>query len=125
MKLIRRRENIVTGTPSEKYEELLIKMHESFVFPNHLLIVTPDKLEEKKLKIMQDIISEKLLCNHHHWKKEQGKADSLKEISFTVNDFSKSVNGFYCFALLHKDDYSCLGQGDINRIFEIAIPLNL
>ncbi len=115
--------DIISGTPADKYEELLIKMHNSFMFPDHLVLVNPTKPDAELLDSLREIVSEKLLCNTSYWPVEPGMPDTFKQISVAVDDFTDGKEGLFCFVLLHKDDYSCLGHGDVEKVFKEARPL--
>lgn len=117
--------DIIAGTPTEKYEEMLVKMHSTFLFPDHLLVVNPGKIDRGRLKLMQEIISDRIPCNFSYWKSKPGLPDAEEQIKYVADNFTGNGGGLYCFVLLHKDDYPCLGHGDVTKAFDEAFPLNL
>lgn len=117
--------DIISGTPVEKYEEMLVKMHSTFVFPDHLLIVNTGSTEKEKLDAIQEIIAGRIPCNFSYWKSKPGLPDAEEQIKSVAGDFAGNKDGLYCFVLLHKDDYPFLGHGEVVKAFDEASPLKL
>lgn len=115
-------EDILSGTKPEQYESLLIKMHQNFLFPDHLMILNHEHIPEKEFKKLNEILKDEVKINTG-FRSESKKFDQKKyrQISGIIQDFGNEKKGVYCFILLHRSDFLIVEKDKIQEIFNNSI----
>lgn len=115
-------EDILSGTKPEQYESLLIKMHQNFLFPDHLMILNNEHITEKESKNLIGILKDELKINAG-FRSDSKQFDQKKyrQISGIIQDFSNEKKGVYCFILLHRSDFLIVEKDKIQEIFNSSI----
>jgi len=115
-------ESMLAGTRPEQYESLLLKLHQHLLFPDHILILNPDQMQEKKHKLICEILSGELRI-YAASEKDSYKPDKKKyrQISGIIQDFTSRKKGVYCFILLHPSDFIIIEKEKLKFVFENSV----
>jgi hypothetical protein len=115
-------EDILSGTKPEHYESLLIKMHQNFLFPDHIMILNQEHIPEKEFTKLTLLLKDEVMINTG-FRSDSGKFDEkkYKHISGIIQDFCNRNKGVYCFILLHRSDFSIVEKDKILEIFNTSL----
>jgi hypothetical protein len=115
-------EDILSGTKPEQYESLLIKMHQNFLFPDHIMILNQDHIPEKVFDDLSGLLKDKVKINAG-FRADSKKFDKkkYKHISGIIQDFCNRKKGVYCFIILHRSDFSIVEKDKIQELFNNSL----
>jgi len=115
-------DDILAGTKPDNYESLLIKMHQNFLFPDHILILNPEHIRAGDFDKISGILRDQMKINTlYQEESEQAGKKKFKEVTGVIKDFINKKEGVYCFILLHQSDYTIVGQEKLIEAFRHAV----
>jgi hypothetical protein len=115
-------DDILAGTKPENYESLLIKMHQNFLFPDHILILNPEHISAADFNKISGILRDQIKINTHYQEETKQVGNrKFKEVTGVIKDFLNKKEGVYCFILLHQSDFTILGQENLKELFRDAV----
>lgn len=115
-------EDILSGTKPEQYESLLIKMHQNFLFPDHIMILNQEHIPEQAFKKLAGLLKNEVKINAgFRTDSKQFDNKKYKHISGIIQDFYNMKRGVYCFILLHRSDFSIVEKDRIQEIFNNSL----